>query len=254
MQNLIRTLLCRRRAESRWGVAVNAQCDVRGRRGLRIFMAIVMLGMAGLVDIECANATTVKACKAASLARMDKARVDELAKNLAAPQLLDEEKSFYCRQGARAFAFFQTMPVRAADGAFETKLLTCRRDDRWMCDPHRERAIDMVDADAATFRITTRGDLSAETLRELYSTALKLAGSDSVIESPACQTPVDQGRILRAMFLRDRSTEVNVSGDGTLFDVERDHIEISFSIEENANGVKTTQYRCIVRWPAGPVG
>jgi hypothetical protein len=44
---------------------------------------------------------------------------------------------------------------------------------------------------------------------------------------------------------------IKVSKEGPLFDVERDHIEIEFSIEEDAKGVKAMQYRCIVRWPSG---
>ena len=230
---------------------MSAQADITASGVLRILMAIVILAIATFVDIERANATSVVACDLVSLARADKAQVDDLAKNLVAPQLLDESKNAYCKHGAMTMALFQTVPVLAADGAHETDFTSCRRDHLWKCELSRERAIDVVEAGhSATVRITTRDDLSADKLRELYAAALELAGNDSTMQAKACHTPADHAQRLRASFIQGHSRTVKVSRDGTLIKVERDHIEIEYSIEEDARGVKTMQYRCIVQWPS----
>ena len=232
---------------------MNAPTEISGSGARRIVMAIAILATAGFADIEGANATSVAVCEPVSLAQADKTQVEDLAKNLVAPQTLDESRNaFYCKHGAQTIALFQTVPVRAADGAFETKFATCRRDHLWKCEFSRERAIDVVEvANSATVRITTRDDLSADKLRELYAAALELAGNDATKEAQARHTRADLAQEWRASFIQGHSRTVKVSRDGTLFKVERDHIEIEFSIEEDANGVKTTQYRCIVRWPSG---
>jgi hypothetical protein len=213
-------------------------------------MAIAILAIANFVDHERANATSVVTCEPVTLAPADQAQVDDLAKHLVAPQLLDESKYFYCKHGARTIAVFQTVPVLAADGASETEFLTCHRDDRWKCDRSRERAIEVPEAAGSeAVRIVTRDDLSAAELRELYAAALGLAGNDSTVETQSCHTPGKMAKEWRALFVQSHSRTIRVSRQGTLFDVERDHIEIELSVEEDAKGVKTMQYRCIVRWP-----
>ncbi|HET9472622.1 MAG TPA: hypothetical protein VFO82_01940 [Steroidobacteraceae bacterium] len=234
---------------------MSARADISGSGVLRIGVALAMLAVAAFIDIECANATSVVVCDPVTLARADKAQVEELAKKLVAPQLLDEAKTFYCKRIALTIALFQTIPVPAADGALETYFTTCRRDHDWKCELSRERAIDVVEAARSeTVRITTRDDLSADGLRELYAAALELAGNDSSKEPQTCHTPADLAQSLRASFVQSHSRAVKVSRDGTLSKVQRDHIELEFSIEENAQGMKTMQYRCIVRWPSGDGG
>ena len=231
---------------------MSARSDIGGSGVLRIVVSVAMLAIAAFVDIERANATSVVTCDPVTLAAADKAKVEDLARSLVAPQLMDEAKTFYCKRIGLTIALFQTLPVPAADGALETGFTTCRRGDVWKCELSRERAIDVVEAASSeTVRITTRDDLSADKLRELHAAALALAGNDSTREAPACGTPADLAQSWRASFVQSHSSTVKVSRDGTAFKVERDHIELEFSIEEDSKGVQTMQYRCIVRWPTG---
>jgi hypothetical protein len=215
---------------------------------LRVAMMMISPVIAGLCDIECAKAASVVQCEPVSLSQANKAQVEELAKNLLAPQPIDHSRNISCRQREKVIALFQSIPALATDGALETRFAICHREQGWECDVAVERAVDVAEPDrSATVRITTRDDLSADQLRALYAAAVG-PGLTSAEPAPACRTSAEDARNLRALFLQSSSKEVKASRDGELFGVERDHIEITFSIEEGADGVKAMQYRCITRW------
>jgi hypothetical protein len=209
-------------------------------------MIVISPVIAGLCDIECAKAGAVVQCEPVSLSQVDKAQVEELAQNLLAPQPIDHSRNISCGQREKVIALFQSIPALATDGALETRFAICHREQRWECDVAVERAVDVAEPDrSATVRITTRDDLSADQLRTLYAAAV---GPGLISAEPACRTSAEDARNLRALFLQSSSKEVKASRHGELFGVERDHIEITFSIEKGADGVKAMQYRCITRW------